>query len=143
MSADLAVTADVVVVKADSDVPQVLLIKRGRPPFRGQWALPGGFLDERETLDECARRELREETGLKVDIVREVGSFSDPNRDPRGRTISIAFWTMINENPDVRAADDAADAQFFPINALPELAFDHADIIEKACYVMEHYIGDD
>lgn len=142
MRAECAVTADIVVVKGDSDVPQLLLIKRRGQPFEGCWALPGGFLDGTETLEVCAKRELREETGLTVDTVREVGSFSDPERDPRGRVVSIAFWTMIHDSPEIRAGDDAAEARFFSINELPDLAFDHADIVEKARSVMEHCSDD-
>lgn len=135
-------SADVVVIRAESDVPKLLLIRRGGPPFKGAWALPGGFLEGRETLEDCARRELREETGLDVEALREVGSFSDPDRDPRGRVVSIAFWTMINEDVDVEAGDDAADARFFPINELPDLAFDHAAIVARARSVIEQFSGD-
>lgn len=109
---------------------EILLIERGREPFAGCWALPGGFMGEDEEIEAAADRELLEETGMQPDALMEVGVYSRPNRDPRGRTISVVFigW----EPPDcvVRAGDDAAKAQWFALDELPPLAFDHREIVE-------------
>ena len=126
-----AVTADIVVFSFDGTNLNVLLIKRGNEPYKGQWAFPGGFLDEDETLEEAARRELKEETGLTPKHFYEVGSFSDLDRDPRGRTVTVAFLAVI-PMAEARGGDDAADAQWFPLNALPPLAFDHEEIMQRA-----------
>ncbi len=126
-----AVTVDVVVVRPGNagDV-QVLLIRRGQPPFQGEWALPGGFVDEMEDLEDAARRELKEETGLSVADLRQVGAYGTPGRDPRGHTVSVAYVGRLrDEEAAPRAGDDAASAQFFPVTALPDLAFDHAVIL--------------
>ena len=125
-----AVTADCMVMTQEA-VPRVLLIERGNEPYKGCWALPGGFLDMEETLEECAIRELEEETGLKVSIesIRQVGTYSRVNRDPRGRTISTAFIAVVDSPLPVKGQDDAARAEWFAIDSLPPLAFDHDDII--------------
>ena len=125
-----AVTADCMVMTQEA-VPRVLLIERGNEPYKGCWALPGGFLDMEETLEECAIRELEEETGLKVSIesIRQVGTYSRVNRDPRGRTISTAFIAVVDSPLPVKGQDDAARAEWFAIDSLPPLAFDHANII--------------
>lgn len=118
-------------VMTQEAVPRVLLIERGNEPYKGCWALPGGFLDMEETLEECAIRELEEETGLKVSIesIRQVGTYSRVNRDPRGRTISTAFIAVVDSPLPVKGQDDAARAEWFAIDSLPPLAFDHANII--------------
>lgn len=127
-----AVTADSVVFGTDEEGEcHILLIERGNDPFKGQWALPGGFMDMDETLEECARRELMEETGIKVQHMDEVGSFSTVDRDPRGRTITVAFMTEIPIT-EAHGGDDAKQARWFSIDALPPLAFDHATIIQAA-----------
>ena len=124
-----SVTADCIVITKEY-VPRVLLIQRGNEPFKGCWAFPGGFLDMDETTEQCAIRELEEETGLIVDEVQQIGAYSKVDRDPRGRTITVAYLTFINQAAIVKGQDDAANAQWFPINDLPPLAFDHADIME-------------
>jgi len=126
-----AVTADCVVMTREA-VPQVLLIERGFEPFKGCWAFPGGFMDMDETTEQCAIRELKEETGLVVEKVLQIGAYSKVDRDPRGRTISVAYLAVIDKPADVIGQDDAARAQWFPINALPPLAFDHEDIMRDA-----------
>ena len=126
-----AVTADCVVVTKGTD-PQVLLIERGDEPFKGCWAIPGGFLNIDETTEQCALRELEEETGLKLDKVFQVGASSKVDRDPRGRTITVAYLAIIEEPLEVKGQDDAAKAEWFPINNLPPLAFDHDDILADA-----------
>lgn len=130
-----AVTVDNVVFSFDGTRLNTLLIKRKNDPFKDFWAFPGGFLDEKETVEDAARRELKEETGLAPKYFSEVGSFSGLDRDPRGRTISIAFASVVRPTQvDVKAADDAAEARWFPANELPQLAFDHEQIYRKALW---------
>lgn len=131
----LAVTADCVVMTKESD-PQVLLIQRGGEPYRGCWAIPGGFMDMDETAAQCAVRELEEETGLRLSDVHQIGAYSKVDRDPRGRTVSVAYLTIVDAPLSVTGLDDAAKADWFHLSALPELAFDHADILHDAldCY---------
>jgi len=126
-----AVTADVVAITRDKE-PKVLLIQRGNEPYKGCWAFPGGFMEMDETTEECAIRELEEETGLKLDSMVQVGAYSKVDRDPRGRTITIAYLSIVNEPLSVIAQDDAAKTEWFPISALPPLAFDHKEIIVDA-----------
>lgn len=128
-----AVTADCVVITRESE-PKVLLIQRGNEPFKGCWAFPGGFMEMDETLEECAIRELKEETGLivKNEDVFSIGTFSKVDRDPRGRTISQAFLTLVDAPIDVTAQDDAAKAEWWSLNELPTLAFDHDEIMKQS-----------
>ena len=123
-----AVTADCVVITKEAE-PKVLLIQRGADPYKGYWAFPGGFMNMDETTEQCAIRELEEETGLKVTTVQQIGAYSKVDRDPRGRTITVAYLALIDKPVEVTGQDDAAKADWFPLSALPELAFDHADII--------------
>jgi 8-oxo-dGTP diphosphatase len=109
-----------------------LLIKRKNDPFVDQWALPGGFINESEDLVTAAKRELKEETGLTIETMEQVRAFGAPGRDPRGRTISIAFVSRIFSEEELNAGDDATEASWVSIDDLPELAFDHAEIIEAA-----------
>lgn len=128
-----ALTADCVVFAPGADDVHVLLIERGREPYRGSWALPGGFMEVDETVEECAARELEEETGLSGVSLEQVGAFSAVDRDPRGRTVTIAFWTLVDrDSVSPRAADDAKETRWFPLQQLPALAFDHGDIITRA-----------
>ena len=129
---NIAVTVDAVIFYRKADVLNVLLIQRKNEPFRDQWALPGGFLEENETMVEGAIRELEEETGLKLEKLQQVGAFGTPGRDPRGRTISIAFVGLIVTEAKVKASDDAVAAKWFKMNDLPVLAFDHREIISEA-----------
>lgn len=126
-----AVTADCVVITKEAE-PKVLLIQRGADPYKGCWAFPGGFMNMDETTEQCAIRELEEETGLKVSTVRQIGAYSKVDRDPRGRTITVAYLAIIDKPTQVTGQDDAAKAEWFPLSALPELAFDHADIMADA-----------
>jgi 8-oxo-dGTP diphosphatase len=125
------VTADCVVITKE-ETPQVLLIQRGFEPFKGCWAIPGGFMNMDETTEQCAIRELEEETGLKISDVRQIGAFSKIDRDPRGRTITVAYLAIVDAPLEVKGLDDAAKAQWFLLSALPPLAFDHADILREA-----------
>lgn len=126
-----AVTADCVVITKESE-PKVLLIQRGADPFKGTWAFPGGFMNMDETTEQCAIRELEEETGLKVATVHQIGAYSKVDRDPRGRTITVAYLAIIDTPQDVIGKDDAAKAEWFTITDLPTLAFDHEEIIKDA-----------
>ena len=124
-------TADCVVLNPQGEV---LLIRRGNEPFRGCWALPGGFMEMEETIEHCAVRELQEETGLQVPEaeLHLIGIFSRPGRDPRGRTVTAAYCIQLNINCEARGGDDAAEARWFPLTALPPLAFDHDEVIAAA-----------
>ena len=130
-----AVTADCVVFCNDSDGLSVLLIERANEPFKGCWAFPGGFMDMEENAEDCARRELKEETGLQLEHMEQIGVFTDVDRDPRGRTVSIAYSAFVEKRP-VIGADDAAQARWFPISEIPALAFDHEKILRAALDVL-------
>lgn len=114
--------------------PAVLLVRRGRPPFQGLWALPGGFLQRTGTLEQCARRELREETGLEASALLSLDPVSTPGRDPRGWILSCPYLCIVASGAmSVRGGDDAANAVWTPLDSLPrDLAFDHADILAAA-----------
>jgi len=117
--------ADVVIEPAAAEAPSVVLIRRANPPLG--WALPGGFVDVGETVEAAAVREAREETGLDVRQLELLGVYSDPDRDPRGHTVSTVFVGRADGHPV--GADDAAEAAVFPLDALPPLVFDHARIL--------------
>ena len=126
-----AVTADCIVITKETE-PKVLLIQRGNEPYKGCWAFPGGFMDMDETTEQCAIRELEEETGLVVSHVQQIGAYSKVDRDPRGRTITVAYLALIDSPVPIKGQDDAASAQWFPLSTLPPLAFDHAEIMRDA-----------
>ena len=126
-----SVTADVVLFTVRREALQVLLVKRAAPPFRGCWALPGGFVEEGETLEAAARRELEEETGVRDVYLEQLYTFGDPGRDPRGRTVTVAYYALVRQAP-LRAASDAAEAAWFPAARPPRLAFDHDAILRTA-----------
>ena len=134
-----AVTADCVVMTKET-TPQVLLIERGFDPYKGCWAFPGGFMNMDETTEQCAIRELEEETGLEVIDLQQIGAYSKVDRDPRGRTVTVAYLIVIDAPVAVTGQDDAAKAQWFPIDALPPLAFDHEDIMRDAIKMYQQYI---
>jgi len=126
-----AVTTDCVIFGFDGRQMQVLLVERGIEPYKGRWAFPGGFLNMEESAEEGALRELREETRLTGAYIEQFHTFSDPQRDPRERVITIAYYALV-QICEVRAGDDAAKAQWFPIGGVPQLAFDHDLILRKA-----------
>ena len=126
------VTVDAAVFRQKDGRTEILLIRRDRPPFEGHWALPGGFVDMDETLEEAVVRELEEETSITGVDLKQLHAFSALNRDPRGRTISVVFHGMLTGNQEATAGDDAREAAWFDINNLPELAFDHRDVVEMA-----------
>lgn len=126
-----AVTADCIVITKEADA-KVLLIQRGDEPYKGCWAFPGGFMNMDETTEQCAIRELEEETGLKVNDIHQIGAFSKVDRDPRGRSITVAYLAIIDNPMPVVGQDDAAVAEWWPLSALPQLAFDHNEIMAEA-----------
>lgn len=127
-----SLTVDAVVL-SDGEPPEVLLIRRRDEPFAGMWALPGGFVDEGERLIEAAARELVEETGVSGARLVQVGAYGDPGRDPRGWTVSVAYRARVAKGAVApEAGDDAAALDWHRVDALPEMAFDHAQIIRDA-----------
>ena len=128
-----ALTVDCVVFGFDEGELKVLLIQRALEPFQGKWALPGGFVHVDETIDDAARRELDEETGLKNVFLEQLYTFGAVDRDPRERVISVAHYALVKlSDYEAKAATDAASAEWFPISKLPNLAFDHAEIVATA-----------
>lgn len=134
-------TADIVLIALNPEKQrgEVLLVQRSKDPFGGKWALPGGFVSHNETLKEAARRELAEETNISdVGELREIGTWSRPDRDPRGRVISTAFVGVVERKPDIRAGSDAKNVRWFSLNALPSpLAFDHEEMVERALRIFD------
>lgn len=120
-------TVDAIIVRDE----KILLIKRGHEPYRGYWALPGGFVEWGETVEEALKREVLEETGLDVEIKKLVGVYSEPDRDPRGHSISIAYTCESTEGME-RYGDDACDVRWFPVENIPKLGFDHEKMISDA-----------
>ena len=158
-----AVTADVVMFTMRADDLAVLLIRRGQPPFEGAWALPGGFVEENEPLERAAARELSEETGVTGVPLEQLGAFGAPGRDPRGHTVTVAYFTfVVAESVRARAGDDAADVAWHPLRSLPlkasvvplgprprgrrpppvALAFDHDVVIETALARLRERLDD-
>lgn len=131
-----ALTVDIVLVTSVDGQHRVLLIRRKNPPFEGCWALPGGFVDPHEPLEDAARRELWEETGIRPAHLEQLHTFGTPGRDPRGWTVSVVYLALLEEGEagalQPQAGDDAAEAGWFDLLAPPALAFDHADILACA-----------
>ena len=128
-----ALTVDCVVFGLDEDDLKVLLIQRDLEPFEGEWALPGGFVPPGEAVDETARRELREETGLRNVYLEQLYTFGDPERDPREHVVTVAYFALVNlEDNRPKAATDARNAAWFALDDVPSLAFDHDRILEAA-----------
>jgi 8-oxo-dGTP diphosphatase len=128
-----AVTTDIVIFTVRDQQLKVLLIKRKGAPFKGRWALPGGFVNIDEDLEQCAKRELAEETGVKGVYLEQLYTFGAPKRDPRERVISVAYFALIpSQKQTLKAASDAESVDWFVIDELPKLAFDHQDIIDIA-----------
>jgi 8-oxo-dGTP diphosphatase len=131
-----AVAVDVVMLGQDL-IAKILLIKRLNEPFADHWALPGGFLDPSETLENAAIREVFEETGIAIENPILIAPFSAVDRDPRGRVISVAYLVRLESTPNGRAADDAKELAWFDLNSLPPLAFDHSAMIEQALRLVD------
>lgn len=134
-----ALTADCIVFARKELDFRVLLVQRANEPYKGKWAFPGGFMNMDETTEEAARRELKEETGLIVDGISQIGTFDRVDRDPRGRVITVAYFVVIDGIREVKGGDDAAVARWFSIGNLPELAFDHQEIMEVALRKLRDY----
>ena len=126
-----SVTTDCVIFGFDGQKLQVLLIERGIEPYKGRWAFPGGFLNPNETAEQGALRELQEETGLTGAYIEQFHTYTDPNRDPRERVITIAYYALVRIQ-EVKGGDDAAKAQWFALDEVPQLAFDHDRILRDA-----------
>ena len=132
-----AVTLDTLIFGV-SDKLEVLLIKRKHDPYQGKWAIPGGFLETDETLEEGARRELYEETNIRNLPIYQFQTFGDPGRDPRGRTVTAAYYTLIKKDSvQPVGGDDAQEAEWFDMKNLPSLAFDHDMIIKHAIHALK------
>lgn len=127
------VTTDIVIFTIEDNELKVLLVKRKYPPFKGGWALPGGFVRPKENLEYGALRELREETGVHGIYLEQLYTFGDPKRDPRGRVITIGYFALVpSKKLQIKASDDAADAKLISVASLPNLAFDHEKILVYA-----------
>ena len=136
-----AVTTDTLVYREGKDCIEVLLIRRKKEPYKDFWALPGGFLEMNETPVDAAKRELKEETSLNIDVLKEIGTFGDVNRDPRGRTITIAFYTFIDHRlQEAVAGSDASEVGWFSVKNLPSMAFDHKEIFEEGILKLKSHI---
>lgn len=129
---EIRVTVDVVIFTIQDGRLGVLLVRRGIPPYEGAWAIPGGFVLPEESLEQAARRELREETSVGEVYLEQLYTFGDPDRDPRGRVVTVAYFALISPDRKIAAGSDAAEARWWPMAALPVLAFDHAAILAYA-----------
>ncbi|MBW3670230.1 MAG: NUDIX hydrolase [Acidobacteria bacterium] len=127
-----ALTVDIAVFRRVGERTEILLVRRMKDPFAGRFALPGGFVDDMEPLEHAARRELSEETGLVVETVDQLRAYGEPGRDPRGHTVSVAHVAVTDDSQTVSGNDDASEARWFPIEELPDLAFDHDRIARDA-----------
>ena len=127
---NISLSVDAIVFYRHQGSQKVLLIQRKNPPFQDQWALPGGFVENDEDLQQAAIRELKEETGIEIDNMKQVHAFGSPERDPRQRVVTIAYYSVLSQKPESKAASDAKDAKWFNIDKLPEMAFDHLRILQ-------------
>lgn len=127
-----AVSVDVIIFTLRENDLQVLLIQRKNPPFAGRWAIPGGFIQANESLEAAARRELKEETGIRDVYLEQLYTFGDPKRDPRGRVITVAYFALLPAPLAAQAGSDASDARWWSVYKLPRLAFDHNQVLKYA-----------
>ncbi len=133
------VTTDCVIFGFDGTQLKVLLVERGIEPYKGKWAFPGGFVKEKESCEEGAKRELQEETGLTGAYIKQFHTFSEPNRDPRERVITVAYYALVRLT-EVKGGDDANDAVWYPLDEVPSLAFDHDKILRTALSTLRRQI---
>ena len=136
----MRIAVDAVVFSVINDELKILLIKRKFPPFKDQYALPGGFVQDNENFREAVGRELKEETNVKDVFLKQLKAYGDVKRDPRGRVISVAFLALISPDQKLEASTDAYDAQWYSASMLPELAFDHDKIINYALFQLKYEI---
>ena len=140
-TAPISITVDCVVFGLDDTDLKVLLIRRGVEPFLGRWALPGGFVLDDESIEDAARRELEEEAGVREVFLEQLYTFGDIERDPRERVVTVAYYALVKlSDHKVRAATDAADAAWFAISDLPDLAFDHEQIFDAALEPAQQFL---
>ena len=122
---------DILLLSKESDETEILLIERLKDPFAGFWAFPGGFVEEGESCEQAALRELEEETGIKLDNIQQIQTFSKPDRDPRGWVVTVAFYAWVEKSKlKPMAGDDAKNVRWFPFNHVPTMAFDHQEIFD-------------
>lgn len=139
-----ALTADTAVLTTRGDRLMIVLVRRGKDPYAGRWALPGGFVEINEDLAPAALRELEEETGITCSEVRQLGAYGRPDRDPRMRVVTVVFWTFVDDVAEPRGGDDAAEARLWAVDEILDgseiLAFDHHQIIEDvvAAHMEDH-----
>jgi 8-oxo-dGTP diphosphatase len=134
-SQNISIAVDAIVFSySKDDGVKVLLIKRKYPPFKGSWAIPGGFVEPEESLEDAVERELMEETGIKINYLEQLYTFGQPDRDPRRRIISVAYFGLVKSRQfaKLNASTDAEEAEWFNIKKLPKLAFDHKKILKTA-----------
>lgn len=129
---EIFVTVDIVLVRNRAKHYELLLIKRKKKPFQNCWALPGGFVEKNEALEHAALRELKEETSINMQALEQLKAFGKPFRDPRSHVVSVAFFGITSPNLVAKAADDAKEVKWFAVKELPNLAFDHDEIIKFA-----------
>lgn len=132
MRSEISVTVDIVIFTLREGDLQVLLIKRKNPPFQGRWAIPGGYVEADESLEDAATRELFEETHVQGMHIEQLFTFGDPGRDPRGRVVTVAYFALVPAPVAVQAGDDAAEVQWKSVYHLPAMAFDHNEIVSYA-----------
>lgn len=125
------VTVDIILTHEHANKTEILLIQRLKDPFKDQWALPGGFVDKGEDLETAAKRELEEETSVSMESLVQFKAYGKPDRDPRGHTVSVVFFGEAKNDVEIIAQDDAKSVQWYDLENLPSLAFDHALIIEE------------
>jgi 8-oxo-dGTP diphosphatase len=129
----IKLSVDAVVFGYEEGNISILLIKRKYDPFKGKWAIPGGFVKNEESLEEAVQRELQEETGVQINYLEQLYTFGETDRDPRGRVVSVAYFGLVRPNAfKIEASTDAAEVQWFHINEIPEISFDHKTILETA-----------
>ena len=129
---EIGLTVDVVIFTVQEGDLRVLLVRRGIEPYEGHWAIPGGFVLGQESLEDAARRELEEETGVRDVYLEQLYTFGDPERDARGRVITVAYFALIAPDQEIHGGSDAAEARWHSMGALPPLAFDHSSILAYA-----------